>query len=353
MNEWKRVARVAGSMRYIVAFTAVLVGAQGWAQGAKKHKQAPPPVEVIILLEKPRLSALPLETEESPLGRRWNALFMQEVAKQQIHMTPEPVVDDFLATQEAGCPNNPECLAALGRTSKAHYVLQGSMSRTEDAYSVSARILQADGIEVKKVGPLQVQHAKNASEDKNAQVALGQLLAELNLGRLNPSPSVSLEEPTIITETVVVEKTIEKPMVLTSMGLRPQTEIEEELKRGPSPMRKASYGLFGAAGAAAIAGTVFAGLADNDFRKYRKRSVDHDSIVVRGSMDLKETQQIRDRVLAYKVVSITTFSMAGAAAIAGTVLFFLSPERHMKSSMKLGLAPTEGGAMLSLEGVLP
>jgi len=354
MNERKRVAHMAGRMRYIAALLSLLLGAQVWAQGTKKQA---PVVEVIILLERPRVSALPLEAEQSPRGRRWNALLMQEVSRQQIHMTPEVVVEEFLATRAAGCEDNLECLAALGRSTRAHYVLSTSMDRTENTYTVTGRVLQTNGIELKKVGPLRMAHLSRLSEDKNVHAVFEKLFAELKLAKLNPSPDVSFEEPRIITETVVEREIIEVekplPMLLMPTGLRPQGEVEAELRRGPSPMRMASYGLFGAAGAGAIVGTVFAGLADSNYRKYRKFAVPGNMHLVRADVDLQETQRLIEKVSAYKTASIVSFSVAGAAAIAATTLFFLSPERYIKNTLKVGLAPMEGGALFHIEGAFP
>jgi len=128
----------------------------------------------------------------------------------------------------------------------------------------------------------------------------------------------------------------------------------------------ASYGLWGTAGAAAIIGTVFAGLADDSFRKYKKTYtlggdtrvlIPSDKTLQRHKGDMAaaiaEGDQLRQKVAAQKTVSIVAFSAAGAAAIAGVVLFFLSPERRLAQTLQFGIAPVEGGALLCLKGVWP
>jgi len=295
----------------------------------------------------PRVSVHPLMAEQGPWGERWNALFMREVAKQNIDMRPEVMVKEFLEARGGSCNNETSCLRDLGYATRASYVLVASMFRTENTYAVHARIVGVNGVEVKQVS-LNVESVSKTSQEANAMAVYGQLLEELMLESLplHP-PGVSLERPAVVVEEVTKTKESE---VVPDRGFQPEEKLLEERNRGMSPMRKGAYVMWGVAGATAVTGTAFALLANHNFNNYKKNYADIENPRVAGAnTDLAATLELQKKFSTQKTISIIAFSVAAAAAIAGTTLFFLSPEQ----SLNVGFAPTEGGVVFSIQGVFP
>jgi hypothetical protein len=126
----------------------------------------------------------------------------------------------------------------------------------------------------------------------------------------------------------------------------------EVAKNAPcaSALRKTSYALLGASGATALMGTVFALMANSNHRSYKKRySSDDNARAIRADADPVAARKLKDKISTQKTIAIVSVSVAGAAAIAGTTLFFLSPEWQTKS-VSVGFVPTQGGAVLSMQG---
>ena len=293
---------------------------------------------------KPRVSVHPLSVEQGRRGERWNDLFMREVAKQNIRMTPEVEVEAFLETHGGSCKNETRCLRDLGYATRAHYILAGSMLRTENIYTVHARIVMVNGEEVKRVS-LDMERVSKVSEEANAVAVYDKLFEELKLESLPRSPAdVSLEPPEkeIVKETVIETETVVR---MPDGRLQSKEELRAELNRSMSPVRKSAYVMWGVAGASALTGTTFALMANHNSKKFRN-AYNHNSGP--DNLLLEEASTFRKKVSTQKTASIVAFSVAAASAIAGTTLFFISPERYL-----VGLAPTEGGAVLSIQGVFP
>ena len=303
----------------------------------------------------PRISVHPLMAEQGRRGERWNDLFMREVAKQKVAMTPEAEVEAFLEQHGGSCKSQTKCFRDLGYTTQAHYILVGSMMRVENIYTVNMRVLLVNGVEVKKVS-LNVERVSKTSEEANAMAVYAELFAELKLESLPPHPpGVSLVPPEIIinTETQIVEKPVEM-IVVPGGAVKPKAQWVEELSQQMSPMRKTSYVFLGVAGVTALTGTVFALMADNNHRAYKNKYAATDDLRVVAPENIAAARRLTDKVSAQKTVAIVSLSVAGAAAATGLTLFFISPERSIKSQkVKVGLAPTQGGAVLSLQGVFP
>ncbi|MCL2627042.1 MAG: hypothetical protein FWD46_09580 [Cystobacterineae bacterium] len=341
---------LAGGLKSVFSKAGLCLGVGLWLLGAAAFAQ-------------PRVSIHPLMTEQGPRGKRWNALFMQEAAKQKISMTPEEVVEGFLEKQGGSCKNDDKCLSELGQATRAHYIIIVSMFRNGDTYTLNARIVQSDRVNpedslvYKAVGPLYVQSVSRVVEDNNARAAYEKLFAELKLQSLVSHPDwIFNKKPSEApAPTIIVGPGTREEWVLLPDGRWVKRAEIDELSKKTSPMRVSAYALFGTAAAAAITGTVFAGLADDTFRKYRKMETGEG--VVDGKRDLAKAASLRSTTNTYKAVSIATFSAAGAALIAGTTLFFLSPERSLqkakKQKVQVGFAPMVGGGMFSIGGHFP
>jgi|GEM_PF-5841491 len=118
-----------------------------------------------------------------------------------------------------------------------------------------------------------------------------------------------------------------------------------------SPMRTTSYVLLGSAGGATLLGTVFALMADNNHRDYKRRySAGNDTRAVRADASPAAVQKLKDKINTQKTIAIVSLSVAGVAAVTGTALFFFAPEWQVKRNLSVGFAPTQGGALLSLQG---
>ena len=309
----------------------------------------------------PRISVHPLMTEQGRRGERWNALFMREVAKQNIAMTPEVEVEAFLEQHEGNCRNEMKCLQNLGYATRAHYILVGSMLRAENIYTLHARVVMLNGVEVKRVA-LDVERVSKTSEEANALAVYSLLFSELKLESLpTHPPGVSLEPPEIIIETKI-ETVPEQVVAVPGRGFQRKAELEEQLSQSTSPMRTTSYVFLGIAGVTAASGTVFATMANSNYRKYKRTYTPKDDQGKRtgdtGRIgeddDVRASERLKIRVRNQKAVAITSFSVATAAAATGITLFFISPERYVKDSkVQVGLMPMQGGALLSLQGVFP
>jgi len=326
-----------------------MVGAAAWAQ--------------------PRISVHPLMVNQEELekgnGRavRWNNLFMQEVAKQNIHMTPEPEVAEFLAQRaEGSCRNNDKCLRDLGYATETYYILSVQMMGVRDenevevSFILNARVLRVDGQEMRRVSVTQNRVSKT-SVAANAVAAYERLFKELMLEDLPPQPrGVSLVPPRI--ETVTEIKVVpEGHYSIPGYGILSESQLKELLSQGMTPTRKSAYALWGVAGAAVVTGTVFALLAGKNRQKYdinfSSEYSSKDRSVVSHDRDMTAGKKLRQCISTQQTVSISAFSVAAAAAIAGTVLFFISPESYYKPTLSVGFRPTNGGAMFSLQGVFP
>jgi len=319
-----------------LALALLMWGGAGWAQ--------------------PRMSIHPLMTEHGPRGKRWNALFMQEVAKQNIDMTPEDVVGVFLEPRGGSCKNDDNCLSELGQSTRAHYILITSMFRNGDTYTLSARIVQSgrnkpeDSLIYKTVGPIYVERISRVVEDNNARAAYERLFAELKLGALVAHPDWPLRPPTIVEKRVV--ETIEKESrwVLTPTGTWVRSEeFEKQFSGRASGMRISAYTLFGVAAASGISAAIFAGLADDNFRAYKNSDIEMDGVVLSGRE--AEAKKWRNKVTQQKTIAYVGTALAGAALAGGIVLFMLSPERAVAKAkrVQVGVGPL-GGAVLSIEG---
>jgi hypothetical protein len=179
----------------------------------------------------PRISVHPLMVEQTRLGERWNAFFMREVARHNVAMTPEPLVEEFLEQHAGSCKNDTECLRQLGYATKAHYVISGGMYRTENAHMVYVNVMLVDGTSVKKVGPLRVERISKTSEEANIMAAYKPLFEELKLESLNPHPEVPLEAPVvIIPPPVEIPVEVQVPVILTPTGFKQHDKVVAELK---------------------------------------------------------------------------------------------------------------------------
>jgi hypothetical protein len=302
---------------------------------------------------KPRISVHPLMAEQGRRGERWNDLFMRELAKLEIAMTPGEDVEAFLEERGGSCKAEIPCLRDLGYATQAHYILTGTMMRADTVYKADARVILVDGTEVKKVS-VRVERVSKTSEEANALAVYEQLFAELNLESLPPHPpGLSLVPPTIIIEEK--EKLVDRPVVLIpGQGVVDQAEVEEKLSREMSPMRKASYALLGVGAGTAAVGGVFALLANKDHRHHKKYLAEGTDRSIKADEDPVAAQKLIDRLSMQKTVAIVAFSVATAATATGLTLFFISPERYVKrSKVNVGLAPAAGGAVLSLQGTFP
>jgi len=303
---------------------------------------------------KPRVSVHPLMTEQGPRGERWNALFMREVSKQNIEMTAEGEVEGFLEAHQGSCKNETRCLRDLGYATRAHYILVASMLRTENLYTLRARVMMVNGEEVKRV-PLDMERVSKISEEANAMAVYAKLFEELKLESLPPHPAgVSLEPPIKEEVKVLVPVHHDREIVRMPDGtLKPRDEVEELLSQGMSPTRQASYVFMGVSGATVLAGTVFALLAHSNSRYYKREySAGPPSYNLRADVDVATSEKLKKQIRWQQATSIISFSVATAAAATGVTLFFISPERG-KNRLKAGLVPTQGGAVLSLQGVFP
>ena len=313
----------------------------------------------------PLISVHPLVTEKTKRGERWHTFFMQELAKQNIILTPEPVVQSFLEERGGSCNNNDPCLYDLGQSTKAHYVLLANLYRSESTYVVSARLVRADGIMLKNIGPLSQPRVSNVIEDKNADAIFSKLFAELRLEDLDPHPPDVFKEKEIIIDTV-----LEDWVDVWGWGRMRHEELELRLRTQTSPMRVTSYSLLGTAVVAGLAGGAFGFIAHKNYTTYKERfpgaGVGDTTQITNGSASVEEALKYTNRTRNYKIASIAVSSVAGAAAIGGIISFFLSPERYVKSNASqkkteetpkaaigIGIFPTQGGAMLSLQGVFP
>jgi len=121
-----------------------------------------------------------------------------------------------------------------------------------------------------------------------------------------------------------------------------------------STLRMASYALWGVSGAGALTGTVFAIMANSNHRRYKRDySADDGARMLSVDADVIQAQKLKDRIHTQKTVSIVSWSLAGAAAIGGATLFFLSPEWKSSGAVQLGFMPVGDGALLSLQGTFP
>jgi len=330
-----------------------MVGAAAWAQ--------------------PRIAVHPLMVNQEELDKgsgravRWNNLLMQEAANQNIAMTSEEEIEAFLKTQGGSCRNNDKCLRDLGYATETYYMLSVQMMGVRDeneaevSFTINARILRVDGREVKRVGVTQNRVSKT-SVAANAVAAYKQLFEKLMLDSLPPQPrGVSLVPPEI--EKVMVTRVVpEGHYRVPGYGILNEKQLKVLVSQGMTTTRKASYSLMGVAGVTAGAGAAFSIMAQSKINTYDKKYVQPDTNgrVVRSDehVDLKEVVDFTKSFNNYKTTYIVLYSVAGAAAITGITLFFISPESYAKASAKaskvqVGLMPTQGGAVLSLQGVFP
>ena len=140
-----------------------------------------------------------------------------------------------------------------------------------------------------------------------------------------------------------------------SVAPAPQAPADTALQtKAPlSVMRQTSYALWGVTGATVLSGTVFALLANSNHKRYKRDYHVDDTHVLRANADVAAAKKLKSRISAQKTVSIVSFSLAAAAAIGGTTLFFLSPEWQKRNEVQVGLLPVQGGALLSLQGAFP
>jgi len=140
----------------------------------------------------------------------------------------------------------------------------------------------------------------------------------------------------------------EAPPPLLRLAAAP---VYPEEKPPLSTLRITTYALWGTAGATALTGTVFALLANSNYRRYKREySTPYgDTTSLRSGINLSEAKALKDKVNAYKMVAIVSFSLATATAVGGTMLYFISPEWEA-SRTNISLLPTQGGALLSLGG---
>jgi hypothetical protein len=145
--------------------------------------------------------------------------------------------------------------------------------------------------------------------------------------------------------------TISKASEVSSSRL-PAEALEMEVPT--STLRITSYALWGVSGATALMGTAFALLADNNHRNYKRDySFDDSARAIRAEVDPLAARKLQDKINAQKTVSIVSFSIAAAAAIGGTTLFFFAPEWQAAKKVQVGVMPMQGGALLSFQGVFP
>ena len=273
-----------------------VLGAAAWAQHIAVH---------------------PLEVEGLD-SERWNALFMREVAKQKVEIISEAMVEAFLQSHGGSCKGDIKCLRTLGYATEVSHVLEGKVSKREvfvisghmvqadgmqrqtkvleptKAYFASARVLHVDGTVAKEVGPLEVAPVSETDEEANAMAVYAKLLEELKLESLPPPPGRVLTPPP---EARV------PPLVFDTR------------------LRTASYTLLGVSGAATVAAIT--------------------------SLHLYERG-----ILTSKNLGNAFGTVAAITCAAGLVLFLISP-RYAQQPVNVDLMPTQGGALLSLQGRFP
>jgi hypothetical protein len=202
---------------------------------------------------------------------------------------------------------------------------------------------------------MDMERVSKISEEANATAIYKKLFAELKLESLPSHPPVSLVPPEIIIEKGETEFVDREVVPLPGGGFQPKDELIRQLRQQTSPMRKTSYTFMGVAGATAVTGTVFALLANSNHSSFKKNYALGDGTrAIRTDASTVEAKKLMDKISTQKTLSIASFSVAAAAAATGITLFFISPERYVKDSkVQVGLVPMQGGAVLSLQGVLP
>jgi len=179
---------------------------------------------------------------------------------------------------------------------------------------MSARVLNAKGVELRNRAVHVHTPDANASESTNFADGFASLFTELNLQELLNAPAV--------------------PQAAKSTATQPQ---------GLSSMRISSYVMFGLAAAGTVAGATFTMLYARDNSNYKKL-MDGKSAAPPNSSEkaYKYMQSARDN----RNLFIVSYAFAAATAATGVTLYFLSPEYKNKASV--AFLPLQGGGALAL-----
>jgi len=303
---------------------------------------------------KPRVAVHPPEVAGGMDSERWNDQLMSEVAKQKVVVVPEALVEAFLQSHDGSCNDDMECLQNLGHATEASYVLEVRVYtvRVEDkllaekvlpkAYVASARIVQVDNGKVTKaVGPLEVAPVSETEED-NATAVYSKLLKALQLECL----SGNCMERREFDPEVVVKSTSQ------SGWLPPPSQSTEPPPAPNKRLRIASYSLLGVSGAAASAGITFWGMSEANAEKFKKEyATEGKPRTVREGVDVDAAQKLANTISRQRTYGLILGSIAGAAAIASLMLYFM--DGKFMDGKSIGLVPTPGGALLSFQGRFP
>jgi len=298
----------------------------------------------------PRIAVHPLEVTEGMDSERWNALWMREVAKQNVAMMPQLLVEAFLQSQGGSCKGEAECLQALGYATKASYVLEAKVSALEvfvtsdrrvqadgvlreekvlqptKLYVASARILLVDGTVAEAVS-LEVAPVSGVREEANAMAVYAKLLEELKLERLPSHPGGKAH---------MEEYLLREPL---QMVLAPPPPAQDK------HLRTASYTLLGTSAATAVTGSVFLSVAIRNKDKAKKAKSNPEKYK-RSADGYKEKAKWQDKV------GFSLLGAAGVTALTGIALLIVS-KHYNEQPVSLGLMPTQGGALLSVQGRFP
>ncbi len=273
----------------------------------------------------PRFAVHPLEVgdlspkDQETLAALWEVLI---ASVPDIEMASGPRVSEALANAAGkDCQTRDSCLAFLAQSTDSVYGVFGALtvSPKGDELVATARVVRLDGALVRQIPALRLERTGGSSLVESGRIALKRLVDELQLGALPASI----------------------PVVASGAGQESgSAKVPGPEVRMPAPMRVAPIAVGGAGVAAMAVGLGFgvAALADRG-----SLQTDGTNRYVTGEQAVRAAGVDRNASVALVLVAA-----GGAAVVTGLGLLVLPPGPNPPSAPRVAVAPTRGGAALTL-----
>ena len=302
----------------------------------------------------PSLAVHPLMVEEGMDAQRWNGWLMREVAKQKTQRVSEERVQRFLEIYDGSCKGDMDCLTHLSHSMENAYVLEVKVSRMHvdgmvleeassaptELYVIHARVVDKDGVELKAVHSLKVAPVSIIDEEANAMATYAKLFEALQLEALFPphrqpkSDSSEPQMPPWQQETTPLQTS----EFDAGSSLRPLLAGRD---------LRAAYILTATFFVSGIGlGSIYMRGANADKKEFIEKYASKDKPrTLRDGADYEAAKKLADGIGRQRTGALFYFSVAGVAAATGITLYCLQ-----KIPVRAGLTPTQGGALLSVQG---
>lgn len=239
------------------------------------------------------------------------------------------------ALKRQDCEVRDECLRQLATTGGTLYALYASVERNAAGTEVTARgrVVNQDGLQVR--APLAVTVARKGDFAALAKDALGQLISQLELGKLSPVLTPAATEP----PRAAVEPTPPLPLMLPPPPPPPAAEplaVRQAPASSGSGLKVAGFvvGGLGLASAAVAGGFGISALMKRGTLPADGRLLDEAQVRAQREVNQGAT------------VALAAGAGAGVALAVAVTLLSLAPSENTQVS----LAPVAGGATLVMGG---